>query len=166
MTPRTPERLTVNDFQAQTAGLTVSDDCPCCGAAWPQCRGECVAHDRGDGLPGPCHDEATCPECEEGRTVHANLEKQFRQLEVARSVYEVALRTFRNRYHLLFDALAIELGYDRALLAAQLGFSPVPRGGNAVMNGEADASNEDVAKLLDRWLEHQRTRGVSDAAEK
>jgi len=86
--------------------------------------------------------------------MHHNLERRFIRLAVARGSYSVALECFRIRYHLLFDAMAIERGWKRETLARQLGFAPVPEGGNDIMNGKAEPSNEDCAKLLEMYLEH------------
>ena len=86
--------------------------------------------------------------------MHANLEKRFIRLAVAQSTYTIAQQSFADRYSLLFDALAAELGWSRARLAGYVGFGPVPKGGNAIMNGDAESSPEDVQVLLDLYLKH------------
>jgi hypothetical protein len=83
--------------------------------------------------------------------MHPNLSRRFRRLVVTEGTYNVALLAFKARYALLFDALAAQLGISRMKLAKKVGFDPVPKGGNAVMNGEVEPSNEDVAKLLALW---------------
>jgi hypothetical protein len=86
--------------------------------------------------------------------MHQNLERRFIQLAVKQNAYTTALGCFRSRYHLLFDALAEELGITREKLGKMVGFDPVPKGGNKIMNGEAEPSSVDVELLLLVYLEH------------
>lgn len=87
--------------------------------------------------------------------MHSNLERRFIRLEVNRSGYQMALESFRVRYHLLFAALADQLGVTPKKLAKRVGFDPVPEGGNKIMRGEAEASTEDCLKLMAVYLEEQ-----------
>ena len=84
--------------------------------------------------------------------IHQNLERRFIHLAVGQSAYRVALESFRVRYSLLFAALAEDLGYTPEKLAAMVGFDPVPKGGNAIMRGEAEPSDVDVLRLLEVYL--------------
>ena len=85
-----------------------------------------------------------------------NLEKRFIRLAVQQSAYRVAHSAFQSRFHLLFDALAQDLGLNRNELARRLGWEPVPEGGNSIMRGEADPSEIDVARLLEVYLETRK----------
>jgi hypothetical protein len=87
--------------------------------------------------------------------MHHNLEKRFVQLAVAGGIYDIKMQMFRERFHLLFDALAQDMGITRNDLGKRLGFDPIPKGGNAIMNGTAEPSTIDCDRLLgvyDRWL--------------
>ena len=80
------------------------------------------------------------------------LKDRFTGLLAARNTYNFELKLFRDEYPALFDAMAIELGWDRDYLGNYLGFGPCPPGGNAIMNGEAKPSDEDVKKLLNLYV--------------
>lgn len=68
----------------------------------------------------------------------------------------MALAAFRCRYSILFAALAADLRITPEQLGERVGFAPVPEGGNAVMTGKAEPSQEDVFRLLNVYLD---TRG-------
>lgn len=81
--------------------------------------------------------------------MHDNLRKRFVELAATELAYQNALAAFSSRYGVLFDAMVVEMGFDRRSLAAMVGFDPMPTGGNAVMNGLAEPSNLDCHRLLD-----------------
>ena len=73
----------------------------------------------------------------------------FHRLAVAQKEYDHRREWARSNYAQLFNALALELGWNRDYLGYYLGFGPVASGGNKIMAGEAEPSNEDIAKLLE-----------------
>lgn len=87
--------------------------------------------------------------------MHQNLERRFLNLCTKYGAYQVALGSFKSRFHLLFAALAEDLGKTGLELGKLMGWDPVPLGGNAIMNGEAEPSNCDIFRLLGIWEESQ-----------
>ena len=84
--------------------------------------------------------------------MEAHLERRFIRLAVSQSSYRTSLESFRVRYSLLFAALAEDLDLSPGALAERVGFYPFPAIGNAITRGEAEASTEDVLKLLEVYL--------------
>jgi hypothetical protein len=85
--------------------------------------------------------------------MHDNLEKRFHHLAIAQARERVAFLAFEGRFSILFAALAKELKVSPEVLAARIGWAPVPANWNAIMQGKAEPSREDVQALLDVWLE-------------
>ncbi len=88
--------------------------------------------------------------------MHSNLERRFFKLLVAENTRMIAVEAFKIRFHLLFEALAADLGKTGLDLAKMMGWEPVPITGNAVMRGEAEPSDCDIYRLLGIWEESQR----------
>lgn len=94
--------------------------------------------------------------------MHQNLEKRFIELECARGTLAVKLEAFRTRFYLLFAAIADYANITPNELGERMGWGPVPDGGNAIMCGKADPSNEDIYRLLDMYLAMDKPKRVDD----
>lgn len=90
--------------------------------------------------------------------MHTNLERRFTELCAAQHMAEVRLHMFSARYHVLFAALAKDMGMTLEQMASRVGFDPVPDGGNAIMRGEAEPSREDCNRLLAVYLDAEPMR--------
>jgi len=88
--------------------------------------------------------------------IHENLERRFLRLAAAETGLQLAQSAFALRYKILFDALAEDLGISREQLAGKVGFGPVPKGGNKIMNGEKDPSILDCHRLLEVYMDTRK----------
>ena len=87
--------------------------------------------------------------------MHSNLEKRLIRLLSSKMAYEMAMTAAKDRYSMLFESLAEDVGGQKKL-AAMVGFAPLPEGGNAITRGEAEPSNEDVLNLMAVWERMQK----------
>ena len=85
--------------------------------------------------------------------IHSNLEKRFINLAVARNQVTLAVLAAKNRFCLLFDALAEDLGITTIELGERMGWGPIPEGGNKIMRGEAEPNDSDVIRLCNIYVE-------------